>query len=265
MPEAASIRTLGQRPVSFSVRLTSCERAGVSLVEVMVSIAIVLLLVGALLPAIQKVRETASRFTCSEHMRQIGLGLHNYHSSLRRLPPGVSSEKWRDPYHYASWQTRLLPYIEQDELWELTVIAFNNDRFFRNSPPHVGLATVIPLYTCPTDSRTLSPRNLGPDMGKDVVVAFTAYLGVSGAGRDRNDGVFYLDSETRFETVLDGLSNTVFVGERPPSADGNYGWWYGGWGQVKDGSCDCVLSTREVNVAPRYRGRCPRGPYAFGP
>jgi prepilin-type processing-associated H-X9-DG protein len=88
---------------------------------------------------------------------------------------------------------------------------------------------------------------------------------VSGTNQFRKDGVLYLDSQTRFAAITDGLSQTLFVGERPPSAQGNFGWWYGGWGQNKDGSGDTVLSVRERNLNSIYAPGCPVGPYEFGP
>ncbi|MGL4549883.1 MAG: DUF1559 domain-containing protein, partial [Gemmataceae bacterium] len=68
----------------------------------------------------------------------------------------------------------------------------------------------------------------------------------------------------RLIDITDGASNTLLVGERPPSADGSLGWWYAGEGQGKEGSGDMVLGAREVNATIYGRG-CPRGPYHFGP
>jgi prepilin-type processing-associated H-X9-DG protein len=69
----------------------------------------------------------------------------------------------------------------------------------------------------------------------------------------------------RLAEVTDGASNTLMVGERPPSADLVAGWWYAGWGQDKDGSTDMVLGVRELNVRRHYPTDCPPGPYDFGP
>lgn len=241
------------------------KRRGFSLVELLVVIGIVVALISLIVPAIQKVRAAADRVRCANNLRQIGYALHLYHDDHRRLPPGVSVRNGRDPFLHMSWLTRLLPYIEQQPLWRESVRAFAQDRFFRNDPPHTAIRRVIRLYACPADDRALKPMYLGRDQktGRDVTVAFTSYLGVTGANRSRHDGVLFIDSAIRFAAVRDGMSTTVFVGERPPSADGNYGWWYGGWGQIKDGSCDSVLSAEEENVAPRYQRRCPRGPYFF--
>jgi prepilin-type processing-associated H-X9-DG protein len=95
-------------------------------------------------------------------------------------------------------------------------------------------------------------------------VAFTAFLGNAGTNLFRNDGVLFLDSQTRLTDVTDGASTTLLAGERPPSTDGHFGWWYGGWGQNKDGSADNVLGVRERHVYIRSVG-CPPGPYHFEP
>ncbi len=232
---------------------------GFTLIELLVVIAIIAVLIGLLLAAVQRVRESASRTTCANHLRQIGLALHHYHDTHHTLPPGVSYRNGADPHPFMSWSTRLLPFLERQELWAQAQQAFAQDRRFLNNPPHMGFATVVPVYTCPADSRTLSVGNAG-----GVRVAFTAYLGVSGTNTFRKDGILFLDSQVRLAEITDGMSNTLLVGERPPSADGAFGWWYAGEGQSLDGSGDMLLGVRETNVSIYGRG-CPRGPYEFGP
>jgi len=94
-----------------------------------------------------------------------------------------------------------------------------------------------------------------------------SYLGVCGNDSNRNDGVLFLGSRISYSEVNDGLSNTLFVGERPPSGiRKEFGWWYAGWGQNKDGSADNVLGVRELNRCPTSYGKdCPPGPYHFVP
>ncbi len=113
------------------------------------------------------------------------------------------------------------------------------------------------LYFCPADSR--------PFAGISVVSAGpTSYLGNEGIDLYARNGVLYIDSQISFADVSDGASNTLAVGERPPSAQGDFGWWYAGEGQAKDGSCDNVLGVRERNDS-KYGAGCPPGPYTFRP
>jgi prepilin-type processing-associated H-X9-DG protein len=232
--------------------------ASFTLVELMVILAIIGVLMGMVLAALQRVRDAANRARCCNNLRQIGLGIHHYHDAHRAFPPGVSYRKGADPHPFMSWSTRLLPFVEQQGVWMQALSAFAQDRRFLHNPPHVGLATVMPIYTCPADGRTLTLGNVG------FKVAFTAYLGVEGTDQFSEDGLLYLDSRVRLADVTDGTSNTLCVGERPPSANGVLGWWYAGEGQSKDGSCDMVLGVRELNVSG-YGARCSQGPYAFGP
>jgi prepilin-type N-terminal cleavage/methylation domain-containing protein/prepilin-type processing-associated H-X9-DG protein len=216
---------------------------GFTLLELLVVIAIIGVLIGLILPAVQKVRESAYRAQCMNSVKQLGLALHQYHDLDQSFPPGVSYRNGKDPYPHLSWLARLLPYIEQDELWHLTQKAYQQDKWPGHNPPHVGLDTVIPLFACPSDSRTLTAADAPP-----YHVAFTSYLGVLGQNLDTKDGILFLDSRIRLADVRDGTSQTIIAGERPPSADLQYGWWYAGVGQGGfSGSGDMVLGVREIN------------------
>lgn len=231
---------------------------GFTLIELLVVIGIVAVLTALLLSAVQRVRESASRAACTNNLRQIALALHNYHGVNGSFPPGVSSST---PYPFMGWETRLLPFIEQSALWDQSRQAFARDPFFRDNPPHVGISTILRLYVCPSDARSQSVF----DFGGVVQVAFTDYLGVEGTNQYREDGMLYLNSQTQFADVTDGTSNTLFVGERPPSPDGRLGWWYGGWGQSQDGSAEMLLGAQERIVDPIYSPQCPLVSPGFGP
>jgi prepilin-type N-terminal cleavage/methylation domain-containing protein/prepilin-type processing-associated H-X9-DG protein len=238
----------------------SRQRRGLTLLETLVVIAIIGVFIGLLLPAVQRVRDTVLRTRCLHQLRQIGLALHQYHDAQGSLPPGVSYHDGTDPQPFLSWNSRILPFLEQQVLWERTQQAFAKDKSFLHNPPHTNRTVVMPLFSCPADPRTLSVEQLADGQR----VTFTDYLGVEGTTLFRGDGVLFVDSHVRLTDIADGASNTLCVGERPPSADGIFGWWYAGEGQNKTGSGDMVLGVREYNTG-QYSRDCPLGPYSFGP
>jgi prepilin-type N-terminal cleavage/methylation domain-containing protein/prepilin-type processing-associated H-X9-DG protein len=238
------------------------RRAAFTLIELLVVIGIVGILIALALPAIQRARDSAARLQCAYNLKQIGLGLHQYHDANKAFPPGVRWQKGKDPQRLASWLTQILPYVEQQSLWSATQNAYRQSPSARNNPPHIGLATVMPLFVCPADDRGWQPQFAPKDK---INVALTSYLGVEGQSVEKLDGILFRDSRVRIAEVTDGTSNTLLVGERPPSADLQFGWWYAGAGQRFTGSCDSVLGVREKNLLRVTAGSCPPGYYSFGP
>lgn len=237
------------------------DRGAFSLVEVLVVIGIVGVLIALVVPAVQRVREAGNRTQCANNLRQIGLALHQYQGAHKAFPPGMSYQDGTDPYLYMSWNTRLLPFLEQEALWKEAVSAYAlyPDPFW-HSPPH-PMGAVLSVFGCPTDGRALQVGQVGSSQ-----VGFTSYLGVEGVNQYRLDGILFVDSRVRFEDVTDGTSNTLMVGERPPADNGylSFGWWYAGWGQEKNGTADMVLGVEEYNTGS-YAANCPPGPYSYGP
>lgn len=231
-------------------------RIAFSLIELLVVIAILGILIGLLLAAVQQVRAAAFRAECANHLRQIGLALNGYHDTQRSLPPGMSKDIDGGSYPYLSWNARILPYLEQADLWRDIQNAYKINPNFLYVPPHVHRTTVIRMFTCPADDRSFKIESFP----NGQVAAFTAYLGVEGTDQFTHDGMFFLDSRVSFADATDGLSNTLLVGERPPSADGRFGWWYAGWGQNKTGSAEMILGVRERLATDEP---CPPGPYHF--
>lgn len=235
-------------------------RPAVTLVEILVAVAIVGILVGLLLPAVQKVRESAARTKCHNNLRQLGLAFHSSHDAVGRLPPGHRSAPDPDRMPYSGWPLSLLPYLDQDGLARASQLAYGISPLAFFNPPHIPLAVVVPTLTCPSDGRVSQPQ---VSADESVLVALTSYLGCSGTTGQARDGIFYQDSRTRLADVTDGLSNTILLGERPPTPDFRFGWWYAGLGFDGTGVGEMHLGVRE----PR-RGvysSCPDGPYLFGP
>src|SRR5258708_6486064 len=148
-------------------------RFAFTLIELLVVIAIIAILIGLLLPAVQKVREAAARMKCSNNMKQIGIALHAFHDTLGKFPTPRGDLQAPTQYNggftvYGGWMCDLLPYIEQDGLKKkLTYYPnFNFGTFLAN------YTTPVKTYICPSDSRI---EAVHPGDG-----AFTSYLGVTG-------------------------------------------------------------------------------------
>jgi prepilin-type N-terminal cleavage/methylation domain-containing protein/prepilin-type processing-associated H-X9-DG protein len=252
---------LSRRPAPTPPIIDSGEpnRPAMTLVELLVVIAIIAILIGLLLPAVQKVREAANRIKCQNNLKQLGLAIHHYHDINRRLPIGCSYTGPADPHPHMSWMTRILPFVEQDALWAQAQRAFAADKFFMSPPHYPVIAQVIEVYSCPSDGRVRSPTVVA-----GFPIGLTSYQGVAGTNRTSSNGTLFLNSRVGIADIVDGTSSTLVVGERPPNPDQRLGWWYGGWGQAQDGSADSFLGVREMNVHPRYSA-CPEGPYEFGP
>jgi prepilin-type N-terminal cleavage/methylation domain-containing protein/prepilin-type processing-associated H-X9-DG protein len=233
-----------------------------TLIELLVVIAIISVLIGLLLSAVQKVRAAAARIDCQNRLKQLALALHHYHDARNGLPPGHRSPAHPDRMPYSGWTVSALPYLEQPTLAAQVAVAYRADPYPFHNPPHTGLATVVPAFVCPMDGRVVSPQ-AGQRSG--FPVAFTSYLGI--AGRDAafaRDGMLYQNSSTRLLDATDGTSNTLLLGERPPSHDYQFGWWYAGVGQRFTGSADLVLGVREPNLQPVVSGSpCGPGNYPF--
>jgi hypothetical protein len=195
----------------------------------LVVIAIIAILIGLLLPAVQKVRAAAARLKCSNNLKQVGLGLHNFHSSYGMFPPGTVDGPFGmdvSQHDRSSWLQYILPYIEQQAIYDQA------QEWLATSDPSVCMCHacptrffVIPVLFCPADPA--SPKTI--TVPGDPQGFHTNYAGCSGStsfnpGGARGDdlnGVFYWKSSTRLGDISDGSSNTLLVAEIIVSADVN--------------------------------------------
>ena len=164
------------------------RRAGFTLIELLVSIAIIALLLGLLLPAIQKVRASVARVDCQNRMKQLALGLHNYHTTAEVFPAGMTVKLDSGKTPYLSWFARILPYVEQPTIWKNVEDAFKSDpnvnEFYGHPPHEKNLATHVKLYTCPADTRIS-----GAVEAYGLQVAVTDYQGVQGIDQKQLRGI----------------------------------------------------------------------------
>jgi prepilin-type processing-associated H-X9-DG protein len=244
-------------------------RKAVSLIELLIVLAIVTLLLGLLLPALQKARGAAHRSRCAGNLKQLGIAHQQYHDQFGYLPAGLSVFYASDPWVKVGWHARILPFLEQESLFIRMQAALKEDiPFFANQDNLQILRTVLPFYACPADPRSLSAHDV---YGNGLLESFPSYLGVEGTDQFARDGVLFSNSRIRWAEVTDGLSATLLVGERPLSASATCGPWYLGDGQDGTGSCAVVLGSNEWNtssaVSPTstFAVSCPRGPFSFRP
>ncbi len=229
-------------------------RCGLSLLELLVVIAIITALIGILLPAIQRVRAAASRASCTNNLHQIAMALHQYHDSQHAIPAATSTRDTKFPF--IAWSARILPQLEQEAAWRDAEVDCRLQASFSG---HRNLAREMAVFVCPADGRR---KGTDPD---GITAGFNHYLGNAGKLWPSWDGMLYPNSAVKFAGVTDGLSNTILVGERPPSADNSFGWWYAGAGQTLDGELDSHIVAYTWNRTFRAP-TCPRNrPYTYSP
>jgi prepilin-type N-terminal cleavage/methylation domain-containing protein/prepilin-type processing-associated H-X9-DG protein len=186
-----------------------------TLIELLVVIAIIAVLVGLLIPAVQKVREAASRTACTNNLRQIGIALHAHHDSHGAFPPG--GIEWRPPQNKTkrqlAWSVFLLPYLEQEALFRKLDLSTPFD-----SPENAGAAaTVLPVYLCPSSRRTATLVQ-----GRGAC----DYGGIYGeritGPNNPPKGTMLYDQPIRIRMISDGTSQTLIVSEDGDWPDGQW-------------------------------------------
>ncbi|MGD0653921.1 MAG: DUF1559 domain-containing protein [Thermoguttaceae bacterium] len=223
-------------------RIGFAHASGFSLVELLVVIAIIGLLAGLLLPAIQSSRETARRLSCSNNLRQIGMGLQYYHNAHACFPPGCLDKHSRQNKQIA-WSVFLLPYIEQDNVHQL----FNYNARYDAASNQAATSCIISAYLCPSTKRR-EPGRVG-DRTADhtangrnpsgIPRGCTDYGGVCGYKNPYN-GVLMWDSSISITQITDGTSKTMIVAE-----DTGRGWTMDGeWANGEN----IFMVERPINV-----------------
>jgi len=221
------------------------KRRGFTLVELLVVIAIIGILVALLLPAIQAAREAARRSQCSNNLKQIGVAMHNYNDTFKTLPMGFTNDYGiainylgqnyahhgngtTASRYYASWtwSAYIAPFMELGAQHQtLNVTGTWAAQSLVNAESRQVITSPVPAFRCPSDTGK-DPHNGGEyrpadSAGTRVYAATANYAGVcddNSANIDNDQrncsGVFYVDSDTKFQDVVDGTSSVLMVGER---------------------------------------------------
>ncbi|MEZ6140305.1 MAG: DUF1559 domain-containing protein [Zavarzinella sp.] len=259
------------------------SRKGFTLIELLVVIAIIAILIGLLLPAVQKVREAANRSKCTNNLKQLGVALHAYHDANDALPRTMHDGVYATNSQGWSWIAQTLPYFEQDNIHRLANPGSGTLAAPMNSTVSgaVLLTYVIKTLKCPSD--------VSPDLGASVANGFTgaavtSYKGVTGSnwqwgqdplppngtliitnpggtgdGLNLGNGTFdrYMklvtgtntaENVVRFASITDGLSNTLVVGESSNRISQHTGYW--GHFNHTTGTCALPLNYKQTNGQP---------------
>ena len=256
-----SSENLTTEPPPAGGRVGNC-RCGFTLVELLVVIAIIGLLVSMLLPAVQQVREASRRTSCLNNVKQMGLAILNYETSLHQIPPARARD------HSVTWPVLIMPFLDGNNLYS----QFEINRSYSSQNPDILLKS-LPVYTCPTrrfpgevskfETGGLPVGVVGDyagNAGSSVglinndwagFVAETDGVISSGLNKDNPlNALGQLEHSPRgrygFSDITDGLSNTFFLGEK--AVDSGHRGDPGGWG---DG---CIYNANEPGVVMRIGG-----------
>jgi prepilin-type N-terminal cleavage/methylation domain-containing protein/prepilin-type processing-associated H-X9-DG protein len=221
------------------------RRSAFTLIELLVVIAVIGVLIALLLPAVQKVREAAARMSCQNNLKQIGLAVHGFQDAQGRIPYSHSPNTYGygDGDRSWSWLAQILPYIEQNALYNQGNLGATPPVTAFNAVPAVHAAQ-IKTYLCPSDSSSQQASMNRANGSGPNGCGSTNYKGVAGNnwcwgtwtnngptgdcnGLDNGNGMFYRSDgnrKLRLEQMQDGTSNTLMVGEDVMSVNQHCGW-----------------------------------------
>lgn len=191
------------------------QRSGFTLIELLVVIAIIAVLIGLLVPAVQKVREAANRMQCQNNLKQLGLAGHNYAGTNGSLPAGATQNLSQWAF---SFQAQLLPFVEQDNLKNLVNFTVpltlgSGGSQTLNPVQQPAAKSQVKLFLCPSDSAPALYQNNGADWTPNN---YMVNMGTGTAAQSlavENDGLVWYTSKIRLTDILDGTTNTLLMSE----------------------------------------------------
>ncbi len=236
------------------------QRRGFTLIELLVVIAVIAVLIGLLLPAVQKVREAANRTRCQNNMKQLALALSVPHDEYGAFPPGLGAlndELYQRPnkprenrapspvrpapnkLRFCSWSTWILPFVERKQIFDVMPQTNYVDGRVPGLTATTYFASVdnVDVFVCPSDPRSKVLWGSGNPSGGGTLSnrPTTWYAATAGTSiprwldwstPHRADGILYWRSRTKMDQISDGVSNTAIFAERPPDPSFWWGWWH---------------------------------------
>ena len=201
-----------------------------TLIELLVVIAIIAVLIALLLPAVQQAREAARRSQCKNNLKQIGLGLHNYHDTLLVFPPGLATVT--PGLGYSGWVgggntghspfASILPYMDQAPLYNQlnwNVLGMDIDNSSGATAHLTAVKTILPVYLCPSSTLD-SLLTYSGYAGQQGATHYVGIAGTTSSAAIATNGTFYKNSKVSIAKMTDGTSNTLIVGEYSGLAKG---------------------------------------------